>query len=87
MRIGHVVDFAYYVDGGRTIPTRAQLGELFCDDPSFRPPPPAPRTQMDELHEEQDTEEMNTIEPIPGNVFVRRQPKWLFITQLPRLNT
>ncbi|ETP17518.1 hypothetical protein F441_08099 [Phytophthora nicotianae CJ01A1] len=60
-RIGHVVDFAYYVDGGRTIPTRAQLGELFCDDPSFRPTPSAPRTKMDELHEEQGTEEMNVL--------------------------
>ncbi|POM58565.1 Hypothetical protein PHPALM_36771 [Phytophthora palmivora] len=36
VRVGHVVEFTFYVDGDRSIPTSITLGTSYCDDPRSR---------------------------------------------------
>ncbi|KAI9994775.1 hypothetical protein PInf_011606 [Phytophthora infestans] len=36
LRVGHVVDFAFYVDGNRNVPARVRVGDFYNNDPTAR---------------------------------------------------
>ncbi|OWY96124.1 LOW QUALITY PROTEIN: hypothetical protein PHMEG_00033693, partial [Phytophthora megakarya] len=54
-RVGHVVDYAFYVDSGRPVPQGISMGNSFCDDPEFQGPlPVAHQRLVDELVDQVD---------------------------------